>query len=132
MLASIMLDRASIFSPLATACRKFDPINSMALIARVSVKVVDLLDIYDSTAWVNASIPVNAVTFGGMDLVIAGSTMATSDIITGVTITIFIFSFGLVSTENSVTSLPVPDVVGIVISGGVMSCTGFPPIAYSQ
>ena len=45
MLASIMLDRASMFSPLATACRRFDPISSMALMARVSVIVVALLEI---------------------------------------------------------------------------------------
>ena len=50
--------------------------SSMALTAKASETGFFWMDVYASTAWVSASMPVVAVSFGGSEEVSAGSRMA--------------------------------------------------------
>ena len=68
---------AAARSPLlATDLRKFAAISLIAPIARASVWGVARSDMYDSMAWVNASIPVGIMTLGGTVETITGSRKA--------------------------------------------------------
>ena len=69
-------------------------------------------------AWVRASIPVAAVTEAGTDKVSSGSQMATFAAVKGLFTVILYLFFVSVITEEKVSSLPVPDVVGTVIIRG--------------
>src|SRR5256885_16848022 len=73
--------------------------------------------------------PVPAVTPAGRLTLSAGSTSATQDAMLGVPPTLnFTFRSGSVITAQSVTSLPVPAVVGTATSGGARGGGGgFPP-----
>ena len=72
----------------------------------------------DSTAWVRASIIAPAAMWEGSFASSAGSTTATRANSEGSARTVLIFSFVSVTMELDVTSLPVPAVVGAVMSGG--------------
>src|SRR2546423_8728155 len=76
--------------------------------------------------------PVPAVTPAGRLTLSAGSTSATHDAMLGVPPTLnFTFRSGSVITAQSVTSLPVPAVVGTATSGGVRGgVRGFPPFLF--
>ena len=81
---------------------------------------------YASMQWHRASNPTAASTFFGMVIIHSGSTMETF-----ATIALqrrdFLSPFsGLVSTANPLPSLPVPQVVGIKISGSARSLAVFP------
>ncbi len=81
-----------------------------------------------STAWASASIPVPAVTPAGSFTVSSGSIRATHDAMSGVPPTLnLIFRLGSVMTAHSVTSLPVPAVVGTAIIGGMRERIGVCP-----
>lgn len=72
--------------------------------------------------------PVPAVTPGGRFTVRAGSITATHDAMLGVPPTLnLIFRSGSVITAHSVTSLPVPAVVGMAIMGGIRWAMGSRP-----
>lgn len=75
------------------------------------------MDQKPSTAWHRASRPVEAVTLGGMDMVSSGSTRATSGKFCGGAMAGFARLALCVITEKGVTSLPVPAVVGMAITG---------------
>src|SRR2546428_14020476 len=76
--------------------------------------------------------PVPAVTAAGSFTVSSGSMTATQDAMFGVPPTLnLIFRFGSVITAQSVTSLPVPAVVGTAISGGVRLLVGVGAPPYS-
>ena len=69
--------------------------------------------------------PVPAVTGAGSLTVSSGSITATQDAMFGVPPTLnLIFRFGSVMTAHSVTSLPVPAVVGTAIRGGMRLLIG--------
>ena len=72
--------------------------------------------------------PVAAVTAAGRPSVSSGSINATCAEISGVppTLNLIRRSWSVI-TDQSVTSLPVPDVVGIAISGGMRFVIGFFP-----
>jgi hypothetical protein len=57
----------------------------IASLANRSVRIVALLEVYDSMAWVKASIPLEEVTVGGIERVNNGSTIATFGRIWGLT-----------------------------------------------
>ena len=92
--------------------------SSMALTAKASETGFFWMDVYASTAWVSASMPVVAVSFGGSEEVSAGSRMAAC----GTSLYEVNDSFACLcvsaTTATSVTSLPVPAVVGTAMSGG--------------
>src|SRR3989442_12732500 len=72
--------------------------------------------------------PVPAVTAAGSFTVSSGSMTATQDAMFGVPPTLnLIFRFGSVMTAHSVTSLPVPAVVGTAIIGGGRDSMGLGP-----
>ena len=76
--------------------------------------------------------PVAAVTAGGRPSISSGSTSATCGPISGVPPTLnLIFRSGSVITAQSVTSLPVPAVVGTATSGGIRLAIGVCPYSYS-
>src|SRR5207245_507510 len=76
--------------------------------------------------------PVPAVTGGGSLTVSSGSMTATQDAMCGVPPTLnLIFRLGSVITAQSVTSLPVPAVVGTAIMGGIRDSIGLWPHSYS-
>ena len=77
----------------------------------------EALAVNPSMAWVKASMPVDAVSSGGMVRVISGSTSATFGAMRGSLILNLNFSLESVITELKVTSLPVPAVVGMAING---------------
>src|SRR4030042_5709431 len=68
-------------------------------------------------AWVSASNPVAMVIFWGIETVNSGSTRATLGMIIGLAISIFTSRSVSVMMVNWVTSLPVPAVVGMAMSG---------------
>src|ERR1700693_274209 len=69
--------------------------------------------------------PVTAVTPGGSLIVSSGSISATHDAMSGVPPTLnLILRLGSVMTAHSVTSLPVPAVVGTAIIGGMRERIG--------
>jgi hypothetical protein len=70
-----------------------------------------------STAWESASIPVTAVTLGGMDSMRRGSMMAILGIRLGWRMGSLWPVRWLVKTETDVTSAPVPAVVGMAMTG---------------
>src|SRR6266705_4452679 len=75
---------------------------------------------------------VPAVTGPGSLTVSSGSISATHDAMWGVPPTLnLIFRFGSVITAHSVTSLPVPAVVGTAIIGGMRERIGLWPHSYS-
>src|SRR2546426_3854559 len=75
--------------------------------------------------------PVPAVTPAGRLTLSAGSTRATQDAMLGVPPTLnFTFRSGSVITAQSVTSLPVPAVVGTATSGGIRGGIGAFPHSY--
>src|SRR5216683_1154473 len=77
--------------------------------------------------------PVPAVTPAGSFTVSSGSMTATQDAMFGVPPTLnLIFRFGSVITAQSVTSLPVPAVVGTAIRGGMRLAIGLCPHSYSR
>src|SRR2546427_11608731 len=76
--------------------------------------------------------PVPAVTAGGSLTVSSGSITATQAAMWGVPPTLnLILRVGSVMTAHSVTSLPVPAVVGTAIIGGVWERVGLWPHSYS-
>ena len=84
-----------------------------------------------STAWVSASMPVPAVTPAGRPRVSSGSMSATQAAMLGVPPTLnLIFRSGSVMTAQSVTSLPVPAVVGTAIRGGILEWISSRPHSY--
>lgn len=83
---------------------------------------------YDSIACVKASIPVVAVIFGGIEIVRVGSHIATFGVNKSLPMLIFVISLLLVKTENIVSSLAVPEVVGTAIIGNGLFLTLFIPI----
>jgi hypothetical protein len=78
-------------------------------------------------AWVSASMPVAAVSIFGMDAVSPGSHRATFAAILGCLMLNLNLSVVSVMTELKVTSLPVPDVVGMATRGSVSPVTAFRP-----
>ena len=78
-------------------------------------------------AWLSASIPECAVTWGGQEMVSEGSTIAHFGMMRRVAIPTFMNRFGSVTTATGLTSEPVPDVVGIPITSttgpGTVHCT---------
>ena len=75
--------------------------------------------------------PVPAVTPAGRFTLSCGSMSATQDAMFGVPPTLnLIFRSGSVITAHSVTSLPVPAVVGTATSGGMREWIGFLPHSY--
>ena len=66
----------------------------------------------DSTAWVSASMPVAAVMCGGRPVIRLGSSAAILGTMRGSTITSLLWRSGSEMTAATVTSLPVPAVVG--------------------
>src|SRR2546421_12881086 len=75
--------------------------------------------------------PVPAVTAGGSLTVSSGSITATHAAMWGVPPTLnLILRFGSVMTAHSVTSLPVPAVVGTAIIGGMRERIGLCPHSY--
>src|SRR5256885_7244516 len=76
--------------------------------------------------------PVPAVTAGGSLTVSSGSITATQAAMWGVPPTLnLILRVGSVMTAHSVTSLPVPAVVGTAIIGGIRERVGLGPPPYS-
>src|SRR2546425_10508411 len=76
--------------------------------------------------------PVPAVTAGGSLTVSSGSITATQAAMWGVPPTLnLILRVGSVMTAHSVTSLPVPAVVGTAIIGGIRGRIGVGPHPYS-
>ena len=71
----------------------------------------------ESTAWLSASMPVEAVSAGGIDIVRSGSTSAIRGQIRGSKRFIFFRLTVSVMIADGETSLPVPDVVGRAITG---------------
>ena len=116
--ASARLVRASVSAPLRQAVGRFAAISSTAFAANASDTGFFWMDVCASTAWVSASMPVVAVSFGGSDEVSAGSRMATC----GTSLYEVNDSFACLcvsaTTATSVTSLPVPAVVGTAMNGG--------------
>src|SRR5699024_1235199 len=112
--------RVSILVTSSYTVRIFSIINLIAVNAISLVNECAWRDIKASIPWLNASIPVATVKDRGAETVNSGSTIARCGVITGCLIIIFIFNSVLVTTKASVTSEPVPAVVGIAITG-----TGF-------
>ena len=83
-------------------------------------------EIYDSMAWVRASMPAEAVTGAGAVSVRFGSATATSGMTVALPMSIFTSRARSVRIVKRVTSLPVPAVVGMATSGarpgGIWSC----------
>ncbi|MEZ4505263.1 MAG: hypothetical protein R2848_05170 [Thermomicrobiales bacterium] len=89
----------------------------MACKARPSLIGVPRVQVYASMAWVSASIPVEAVSRGGKPSVSPGSTMAILGAIAQSRRETLICRVVSLTTELRVTSLPVPAVVGMAMSG---------------
>lgn len=85
--------------------------------ANISLNGLALFEIYDSSACVNASIPVAAVMAFGNLSVSAGSKITRSGKRYGLTMPIFNSFSGKVTIAFGVTSDPVPEVVGMRIVG---------------
>src|SRR5512133_1712088 len=75
---------------------------------------------YASTAWVIASMPVQAVRYGGMVRMSAGSTIAREEMMFGSKITILYIFWVSVMTEAQLVSEPVPAVVVMASWGTVI------------
>ena len=92
--------------------------------------------IYDSNACAKASMPVDAVSSFGIDIINSGNTNAAFGKISDCCIVPFWFFLIFDNTAYGVTSEPVPDVVGIAITGIVFSVRIFggryERFAYSQ
>ncbi|GCO36728.1 hypothetical protein ExPCM14_02382 [Escherichia coli] len=89
----------------------------MAPIARLSVNGVAFSALYASMAWVNASMPVIAVTCDGTPSVSAASRIATSGISEAWANTCLRPLTASIITVTLVVSEPVPAVVGMAING---------------
>src|SRR5699024_4531676 len=79
----------------------------------------------------NASIPVIAVTCGGIDVCNSGSIIVKCAAINGPPVLNLYSLSSSVITAHCVTSEPVPAVVGIVVKGGIRFAKGFLPSAAS-
>lgn len=85
--------------------------------ARLSEKGLALRLTYASTAWVSASMPVSAVSRGGIDRVSSASITVASGRNAGPVQSIFSSVALSVMTVNWVASDPLPAVVGTAITG---------------
>ena len=81
-----------------TAPLKCLAINSIACTSNISEITCAPFVIYPSIACVKASIPVEAIVFGGIDCINSASTIATTGMSFGSTQTIFLFSSSIVIT----------------------------------
>src|SRR5690349_4968949 len=93
--------------------------SSMALMAQASVIGVAAVDTYASTAWVSASMPVAAVSAGGLPTMRTRSLMATFGVQRQSTIAIFTCVLVFVMMQKRVISLAVPAVVLMATNGGI-------------
>ena len=96
-------------------------------IVRIKNTVVACLPQNASRAWLRASMPVEAVTAGGMDTGHSGSTTATRGRSALPPMGAFTPRSGSERTATGVTSLPVPAVVGMATSGSAASPTPLRP-----
>ncbi len=87
--------------------------------AQASVIGVAMMETYASTAWVRASMPVAAVSAGGMPTISSGSLMAMFGVQRQSTIAIFTWVSVLVMMQKRVISLAVPAVVLMARKGGI-------------
>src|SRR5574338_1074350 len=117
--AYAILSRASRLSPLATAGWRYSAISLMAWMAQASVIGVARVETYASTAWVRASLPVAAVSAGGLPTISSGSLIATFGVQRQSTIAIFTCVLVFVMMQNRVISLAVPAVVLMARNGGM-------------
>ena len=90
---------------------------SIAPMLMASVTGLAPFDTYASMAWVSASMPVVAAILPGSPATIRRSSTAIFTNIRSETMTIFTWVAGLVITAPLVTSLPLPTVVGIAMTG---------------
>src|SRR5512138_2192332 len=111
--------RAWRFAPFATAGCRFSAMSSIALMAQASVIGVAAMETYASTACVSASIPVAAVSAGGLPTMSTGSLIATFGVQRQSTIAIFTCVLVFVMMQKRVISLAVPAVVLIATNGGI-------------
>ena len=110
--------RASVSPPFAQATGRFAAISWMAFTANASLTGFFWMDVYASMACVSASMPVVAVSFGGSEAVSAGSRMAACGTSLYEVNDSLACAFVSATTATSVTSLPVPAVVGTAMNGG--------------
>ena len=103
--------RASVSSTSLTARTRYSNTSCIARMHSPSEKSLLHVQLYPSIACVSASIPVSAVSWGGMARAICGSTMAMSGTICRLMRLSFLWSSVSVSTTANVASEPVPDVV---------------------
>ena len=88
--------------------------SSMARRAKSSVAGPAPFEMYDSVACTSASVPLKAVTRGGMERVMSGSVRATVGQIFLLMTRNLVWRSASISTTPSEISLPVPEVVGTV------------------
>src|SRR6266567_1470259 len=91
----------------------------MALMAQASVIGVAMVETYASTAWVRASMPVAAVSAGGLPTIRTGSLMAMFGVQRQSTMAIFTWVSVLVMMQKRVISEAVPAVVLMARNGGI-------------
>ena len=89
----------------------------MDIMAAASVRGLASVDTYASMAWVNASIPVEAVRAGGIPFISSGSLMAICGVTLQSTMAIFTLREVSVIIQNLVISDAVPAVVLTAIRG---------------
>src|SRR5690606_12580966 len=112
---------ASMSPPSSHARGRPRAISSAARRLMPSVSGVAWRLVYDSTAWVKASMPLAAVTLLGHATVSAGSTMAALASHAQLRMLFLTLVSSLISTELGVASAPAPAVVGMAIQGSVLS-----------
>ncbi len=116
-LACIIPQRASTSPPSATARRRYSATRRAPSSAIASDAGLASAQCSESTACESASMPVAAVSAGGIDSVRSGSTSATRGQIRGSNRFIFLWRSVSVMIAEGETSLPVPAVVGTASDG---------------